>query len=477
MTDPLHDFVRYQKRLFELFTEFFQRATGVDTPDQFATFDSFSDVIHRKAATLAQRAQDAYVWADENIRPYYVKESAAAYGSARQLGGLKLVQGGGSGFLSTHLESVRGALLYADTVLIPDPVFPWFETDRLEERFRHVKLLQAVFAVLHLKPLIDVDLRIPPVCIFPSFEKLLDTNDDVTKNRSAQLITDVLAYYIDPGIQHFDDVLQFIKNHSEQFVEKVGLANLFVAPGGPIGEPVRDALARYLDYLATWRSPNWLATFQMLPVHEQILNGITERIAPQYHLLENADELASHPLIVIEQQAHYLRIIADMDNARLTRLQALDPAHETLIRGLGHERMRWLNNVPTDALIELRRNGENVQFRDRLLNSFSALHGADLNNIDKVAAEIVTEISRMQAGHDAHIKEIQEKYQAKYGQTAVGAWAAAGAAFIPALAPFIGTAAPFAVAAKYAWDKIAETKERRAVERSLIGVVARSADK
>lgn len=235
MTDPLHDFVRYQKVLFELFTEFFQRATGVDTPYQFATFDSFSDVIHRKADNLAQRARNAFVWADENIRPYYVKESAAAYTSARQIGGLKLVQGGGSGFLSTHLESVIGSLLYADTVLIPDPVFPWFETARPEERFRHVKLLQAVFAVLHLKPLIDADLRIPPVCFFPSFERLLDANDDVTKKHSAQLIVDVLAYYIDPGLQNFDDALQFIKNHTEQFLEKVSIANLFVAPGGQIG--------------------------------------------------------------------------------------------------------------------------------------------------------------------------------------------------------------------------------------------------
>lgn len=477
MVDPLHDFVRYQKGLFELFSEFFRRATGIDTPDQFATFDSFSDAIRGNSATLAQRGQGAFVWADENIRPYYVKESSAAYGNARQLGGLKLVLGGGSEFLSTHLASVRGSLLYADTVLVPDPVFPWFETDRLEERFRHVKLLRAIFAILHLKPLIDADLRIPPVCVFPSFEKLLDANDEVTQKRSSQLITDVLAYHIDPGFQQLNDVLQFADQHPERFLEKVGQANLFVAPGGPIGEPVHDALARYLDDLETWRSPEWLAPFRKLPVHAQVLNGIMERIAPQYHLLENADELASHPLVAIEQQAHYLRIIADMDNARLTRLQALDPAHETLIRGLGHKRMRWLNNVPTDALIELRRNGENVQFRDRLLNSFNALRGADLTNIDRVAAEIATEISRMQAEHDAHIKEIQEKYQTKYGQTAVGAWAATGAAFIPALAPFVGAAVPFAVAGKYAWDKIAETQERHAAERSLIGVVARSIDK
>ena len=133
MVDPLQHFVRYQKNLFELFSEFFQRATGVDTPDQFATFDSFPDVIHSNAGSLGQRLIDAFIWADENIRPYYAIESAAAYASAQQLGGLKLVQGGGSRFLSTHLESVRGSVLYADTVLVPDPVLPWLETDRLEE--------------------------------------------------------------------------------------------------------------------------------------------------------------------------------------------------------------------------------------------------------------------------------------------------------------------------------------------------------
>lgn len=474
VSDPRQDLVRYQKTLFALYSEFFQRATGAETPEQFATFDSFSEVIRNNAATLAQRGQNAFVWADENIRPFYGQEVATAYRNTKQLGGLKLVQGGGSGFLSTHLASVRGALLYADTVLVPDPVLPWFEVDRTEERFRHVKLVQAVFAVLHLKPLIDADLLIPPVCVFPSFEKSLEDNDVVTQQRAAQLTTDIFAHYVDSGLQHLDDVMQFADKQPERFLEKVDLATLFVAPGGPIGEPIHDALARYTETLETWRSPDWLASFRKLPRHRQVMNGIMERITPHYHLLENADELASHPLITIEQQAHYYRLIADMSNARLTRLQVLDPTHESLIRGLSHERLRWLNNVPTNALIELRRNGENVHFRDRLLKSFIALHDAQLDNIDRVAAEIATEISRMQAEHEAQVTMIQEKYQTSYGQTAVGAWAAVGAAFIPVLAPFVGAAAPFAVAAKYACDKIREIKEIRSAERSLIGVVSRS---
>ncbi len=474
MTDPLQEFVRYQNGLFSHLSEFFRRATGTQIPEKFSTFDSFADVLHDRAPTLAKRARDAFDWAEENIRPYYAKESAFAYTNAKQLGGLKLVQGGGSGFLATQLASVRGSLLYADTVMIPDPVLPWFETDRGEERFRLTKLLQAVFAVLHLKPLIDANLKIPPVCLFPSFEKVLDDSDPITQERTSQLITDVFAHYVDPGFRHLDEVIQFANSNPEAFLRKVDEAGLFVAPGGLIGEPVHQALAGYLASLEIWRSSEWLAEFHQLPVHAQVLNGIMERITPQYHLLENSDELASHPLVAIEQQAHYLKRIAEVHNARLTRLQILDPAREALIQGLSHKRMRWLNNVPTDALIELRRNGENVQFRDRLLKSFNAFHSADLSNIDRVASELATEISRMQAEHEMHTRKIQEKYQRSYGQTAVGAWAAAGATLIPTLAPFIGTAVPFAVVAKYAWDKKEEILELKAAQRSLIGVVAKA---
>jgi hypothetical protein len=46
---------------------------------------------------------------------------------------MKLVLGGSSRFLESQLNAVRQLLLYADTVLIPDPILPWIEVDRSEE--------------------------------------------------------------------------------------------------------------------------------------------------------------------------------------------------------------------------------------------------------------------------------------------------------------------------------------------------------
>jgi hypothetical protein len=54
---------------------------------------------------------------------------------------------------------------------------------------------------------------------------------------------------------------------------------------------------------------------------------------------------------------------------------------------------------------------------------------------------------------------------------------AAVAAFIPALAPFLGGAVPLAMAVKYGYDKVAEIAETRALSRSLVDVLAHARPK
>jgi len=62
-------------------------------------------------------------------------------------------------------------VLYTDTVQIPDPIFAMIEAERPEERFHSVQILQEMFFLLRLKPLVDADLGVPPVVVFPSFDR------------------------------------------------------------------------------------------------------------------------------------------------------------------------------------------------------------------------------------------------------------------------------------------------------------------
>lgn len=474
MTDPIAHCTRYQRQLFTLLLEFFERATGC-APEEFATFETFGDTIRSRAEALSQRVRAALQWADDNVRPFYAQEAANAFAAARQFGGLKLVQGGGSGFFRTQFESVTGSLLYADTILVPDPVMPWFETPRDEERFPHVKLLEAAFFLLHLRPFVMADIPVPPIFVFPSMEKLLEDHDPQTQAALKQLLVDLISHFVEPEVLSFDDLGQLVRSCPDQFIARVDANHLFVSPGGTVGEPVTVALDRYEAGLATWRSSAWLEQFRELPRAARLLNGIYERIIPQHHLIENSDELNSHPLLSIEQQAHYFRLISQTDTARLAHLGLIDPKRHALVQAMGNRRLMWLNRVPPEALVELRRNNENAAFRDRLLSTVNTMHNAVVQDTDRVAAEVASEISAMVGEHDREMRSIQERYQKTHGKTAVAAWAALGATLIPSLAPFLGPAAPFAVAAKYAWDKIDERNLKRMRSRSLMGVLAQTA--
>jgi hypothetical protein len=116
--DPLKQAVQYQRQLFEILDEFFVRATG-KSASAFATVDAFSDTIRNEAGRIAGRGANAFPWVETELRRLYSQNASAVFRAAKQFGGLKLVQGGSSRFTGTHAESVRGSLLYADTVLDP----------------------------------------------------------------------------------------------------------------------------------------------------------------------------------------------------------------------------------------------------------------------------------------------------------------------------------------------------------------------
>ena len=125
--------------------------------------------------------------------------------------------------------------------------------------------------------------------------------------------------------------LDFAENSTERFLRGVDQNRLFIAPNGPLDEPLDQALVRYWRGIAPLRSPEWVEANCQLPKYLQVLNGIAERLGPMYHLIENSQELRSHPLMCLEQHAHYLRIIARASSARLGALGFLEANHPVLL--------------------------------------------------------------------------------------------------------------------------------------------------
>jgi hypothetical protein len=164
---------------------------------------------------------------------------------------MKLVLGGSSRFVSSHLSSVRKMLLYADSILIPDPILPWLESERQEERFRHVLLLEQAFYLLQLKPFIDSDLPYPAVIVFPSWEKQLENNDPVTQQRVFDLATTAIGHHIDKRFNGFDELTQFALNRSQEFLEAVDQSRL----SGRLEPICPNRLPKALPDLITHEAP------------------------------------------------------------------------------------------------------------------------------------------------------------------------------------------------------------------------------
>lgn len=468
--------IERQRRLFSIVDEFFQRATGDDV-STFAARGAFDEVVRERATFLGRRGSSAYTWFEQQLRSLYSETWRDVFRDARNTGGMKLVLGGSSRFSGSHFASVRKMLLYADSILIPDPLLPWLETERKEERFRHVNLLEQSFWLLHLKPLVDVDLPYPAVLVFPSWEKGLEERDAITQEGQFALTAAVVGHHLGYRFGHLDELKAFAIDHSSEFLEGVDKARLFLAPGADSPEPLEIGIRRYWDHVRTWRTEEHVASLKQFPESVLVLYAIMERLGPQYHLLENAEELAGQPMMCVEAHWYYHKLIAQTFEGQLVSQGSLSPNTIAVLRSLDRPAHEWLGNVPMSSLVDMRRNNENEQFRKRLAAHTADLHTAALDDLDRVAAEVGRGIAGLVADHKNEVRRIADTYGLKHVQTLAGGVVTAAALFAPALAPFVGGLhAPVAIAGRYAHTKMQERLEKGRAARSLTGVLALAYD-
>lgn len=472
-----------QCKLFELFENLFVALTGVMASDvnspeeikyqlmsRFAVADSkFFDAVNKAVAELEQ---------------FYSDNAIALFRAAKALGGVKAVAGGQRAFGPSGLTAARIAGLYCDTQLIPDPIYPHLAAD-LRLNARHLQLAIALFYVLALRPLIDARLPEPPVVIFPSFEQQLERNDPVTMAGVSALTVKVVAPLLEPKLSTVDEVFEYARKHEQEFCQAVMRERLFVPPGvspdAALTAP--EAAEIYLRELEGIRSADVIEQMKRLPLGVLIMNGVLERLSPQYHLLENADELVAQPLLSQPVQWHYFERCAAANARQLVEDRVLSADAFEVLRALQDDSLTWLANVPIEGLVELRQNREHAQLREDLNKCIAQLSAAGRMEIDSVTREVRHELEVLIQRQQQAMRDVQARYASKnWGVIAaagIGA-AAGGLMFMPALAAIAGVTAPVAsligAAAggipKLATEWVGKTAEAKTINRSMLGMLA-----
>jgi hypothetical protein len=203
-----------------------------------------------------------------------------------------------------------------------------------------------------------------------------------------------------------------------------------------------------------------------------------ERIQPQYHLFENSNELNSNPLLCVSAQAHYFSLLSKMDNSRVDEYNKADDQLQLAISALTNRRLDYLANINDEQLIQLRKTDENVNFRNQLRQFIANLPRSNIDDLGYAASEVCAHVGALISSHQKEVERLNGKYEAKHKKTALIAGGGLAVCMVPALAPFLGAALPFALASggKYAADKFDESHERKILSSSLLGVFSLAKD-
>lgn len=477
----LHD---AQCELFRLFEKLFIGLTGVSSGLVETEEEIRGRMIERISARSNRMAQGVNSAAEE-IEEFYTQNASAMFHAAQSLGGLKVVLGGQRVFGPSALTATRVAGLYCDTQLIPDPVYPFFAGD-LHLNAMHLQLALVLFHILPLRPLVEARLSEPPILIFPSFEQGLERHDSVTQAGIASLALKVIGPSCNANLQSIEELQEFARSYEDKFLETVLGDRLFVPPGGNPERTLtaRDAADSYLASLQGIRSEAALNLMRKLPTGSLIFNGIIERLVPQYHLLENANELAAQPMVSQQTHWHYFERCASAEARELVNAQVISRESFDVLRAIQDDSLKWLANIPVEGLADLRRNREHAGLREQLTKFTTQLASAGPADLSSVTREVRHGLEAMIQLQQKAIADIERKYAPPRWKAAAGATlgvaASACVSFLPALATVVGATAPVATAilsaaggaVAYTNELIGEAVEKRQARKSLLGMLA-----
>jgi len=474
VTITISDVIQVQREYFHLLEEFFIAATG-ERPEKFLKKDEdFSDGIHnRSSASLSKLMEKAYPAYIPKIQEFHTKNFNVLIKSKDVIGGMKCVYGGSSRINQSTFDSYRKMALYSDTVFIPDPIIPWLEVERKEERFNLVYLLQSCYYLLKYKPLVDAELPYPAIIVFPSFEKSLERSDEITQDGISSLIIRFFSHYLDATFEDEREIYSYVVDSGkERFRSTVINKRLFIPPNSKFPKTFDDAYNKYIEFVKKERSDEFVKMILSNPPETVVLNGILERIGPQYHVLDNSKMLNAHPLFYLPVFYHYYVLCADIIQSDFDELGMIDKKTLSVLNSLNHPSNAWLGNIPFNDLVNFRKDNLNEEFRRKVSENISELRNVSLDDINIVASEIGRSLISIITEHNKVAERIADEYIKKHLVTAGLSILTLGVSLYPFLTPLVGTFTALSPLGKYMYDNLNYYYDRKPLKKSMMGILA-----
>jgi hypothetical protein len=390
------------------------------------------------------------------------------------------VLGGQQSITGSGVAAVRSTLLYCDTILIPDPVHRWLEKDSDAERFSQIRMLEDIYHLHQLRPLIDARVPDVPILIFPSWERMFEEHDTATQDGIELLALSTFGKALDATFDDMEELVVFLRGDANAFLAAVERHRLFVPDGARVGLPIRDAIALHKENNVQWRSPSFLDQLNKCTDAELVFLAILDRLGPQFHVLDNADSLGAQPLFSLPVQWHYFQTCFTLESEHGATGRKLSLPTLRVLRGLTGESVSWLANVPISDIMHLRADMGTLAFRKSIGEVLSQLDEMTDANLDTSLMSVARGIEKLLADHRREVKRIDEEYRRRHAQTAAGfIVSATGAAFLPWLPTLskavVAVTSGLVAATKLASDQVDKVMRKGQLKRTMMGILAASA--
>ena len=328
---------------------------------------------------------------------------------------------GGDLFPSYNENIASKCGIYTDTLVLPDPfVRSKYVFETSEDSTRVYYFVKHGLNVLKYKELACIDLIYPIVAILPDMQNLEDNGRDIIRVLG-QADTLIHAQKIfDTNFDDEEELADFFK--SLDTIEK--LENNIRK---------KDRVLFDTDWNCSFKD-NFRKYKGTLP--KNILGSITpgeifhshifSRMAISNELLLKSRQLAGVPIIEAPTSWQYFNWKLEYDALRAENYYSVDGLH--ILKGLNdlsHTDMPWIGNIPSESLIELRKQDALHEIRDILGDSIHELIETNPSNFNITRDKLLKNIDNSLSMHRKKIDDLRQR-KWRFAGHDIGSWIVMG---------------------------------------------------
>lgn len=365
----------------------------------------------------------------------------------------------GGDLFPQHDENIASKCgIYTDTIILPDPFL------RSKYIFQHMNLKKKVYYLmkhamnlLQYKDLACVDFDIPIVVVLPDMTVLEQEEHEFLQvlGENDSLIHAKKLFGRD--FSSFEEILDFGKSLDtiEKAVAEIkDNTRVLFDPewGNDASLQIKNALKSDQGKFYKDITPGTLLARQALG-----------RMSVSNEILIRSRRLRGTPIIDAPTSWQYLVWKMEYDAGVAEENFKTPGLH--IVKGLGdlaHSDMPWIGNIPSDALIEIRKAGAMDEIRDILGKNINDLISTNPTNFYRTKDQIFENINEAFIKHQENIKTLRSK-QWKFAGQDIGSWLVTGS--IEVAAALTGT--PVWGLATVAANQIFDTPKLKEIPKSI----------